>query len=364
MKTILVLRHIPRANGYTAGLTDRVVAGARKAGAQVTDVDLTAMTIHDCRGCFHCWTVDPGTCVFDDDAAEVNRLILEHDIVLCCSPVYYYGVTAGLKRMLERTFPLSRHGSELTPRGYVRNSPRQPERWQGKALGYLVAGALRHPGNYEAIRQHFQLLADGMSMGLCAELVRPEAYFMHFAIARPKGVKLVEQALHQAGVELATAGAVSPATSDQVQLQFSDDPEHFARHGAVYWEHAAQLAHEGVLDPVRVQESVMADMRVLMREMARCCDPDATADVEAVLQFDFPDQNLHVRLTLDHGRCAVDEADGDDCDLRVTVDADVWARVLTRQLDAREALARRRIRLDGDKALFSRLPRYFPPPTG
>jgi multimeric flavodoxin WrbA/putative sterol carrier protein len=359
---ILVLRGNPRKDGNTQRITDLVVSGAREAGAQVDDVDLMHKKITPCIGCYHCWTVEPGKCRFDDDCGGLLELILDADVVLCSTPLYYYSVSSTLKTFLERTLPLTTQIFEKTPRGLMRNAVRYPGRWRDKRLGFVAAGAFKDPGNFEGLRSTFRLMADGFSMTVCCELVRPESYLLQFELAKPKTVKTVETALKRAGVELAMHAQVSEETQEKVSLPLSIDMPHFYKYSAIYWEHAMAMAGEAQ-NLAKVQRSVVADTRILMSEMARSIDPVASAKLRAVLQFDFPDKDLHYRLSVERGTCTIEETASDTCDLRVTVDTTVWAQVFTRQIDVRDALMQRKILLEGDKMLFTRLDRYFPPPV-
>ena len=63
------------------------------------------------------------------------------------------------------------------------------------------------------------------------------------------------------------------------------------------------------------------------------------------------------------GKCSVSLESGENCDLRVTVDSLIWAQVFMREINVRDALTQRKIALEGDKGLFTRLDRYFPPPV-
>jgi putative sterol carrier protein len=105
------------------------------------------------------------------------------------------------------------------------------------------------------------------------------------------------------------------------------------------------------------------DVRILLREMVRTFDPRAAARVKAALQFEFPDQNLHFQVRLDSGHCELTEGISERPDLRIRCAASVWAGIFTQQIEVREALKDRRLVLEGDKSLFARLGRYFPPPS-
>jgi len=360
---ILVLRGNPRKDGYTQRITDLVVSGACEAGAQVDDVDLMHKHITPCIGCYHCWTVEPGKCMFHDDGEELLEKFIDADIILCSTPLYCYSMSAALKTFLERTLPLTLHGFESTPRSHMRNVVRYPERWGDKRLGYISAGAFKDMGNFKGLRNSFRLLADGFSMTMCCELIRPESYLLQFELAKPKIVKTVETALKCAGVELATEGRVSESTQEKVSLPLSIDMPHFRKYSTIYWEYAVAMGKEA-FDLAKVQRAVVGDTRILMSEMARSIDPVASAKLRAVLQFDFPDKDLHYRFSVDRGTCTMEETTSDACDLRVTVDTTVWAQVFTRQINVRDALMQKKILLEGDKTLFTRLDRYFPPPVG
>ena len=104
-------------------------------------------------------------------------------------------------------------------------------------------------------------------------------------------------------------------------------------------------------------------MRVLLSEMVRSMDAVATAKRRFVLQFDFTDTGMHFKVSVDHGAATLAQESSEACDLRVTTKAATWAKVFMRQVNVRDALTSGEIKLEGDKTLFTRLDRYFPPPV-
>ena len=85
-------------------MTDRPVSAALPQDAAA--VDLSALRIANCVGCFGCWTKTPGRCVIRDDAARVYPLIARSEQVLYVSRVKYGSYAPVMKTMLERAIPI------------------------------------------------------------------------------------------------------------------------------------------------------------------------------------------------------------------------------------------------------------------
>jgi|WetSurMetagenome_2_1015567.scaffolds.fasta_scaffold28428_4 multimeric flavodoxin WrbA/putative sterol carrier protein len=360
MKTLL-LRAYPRKNGFTSRLTDLFAKGLLEGGADIVDRHLPSLDIRQCNGCYSCWITSPGKCVIRDDFAAVARDILDAGTIVCATPLYAYSVSSSLKNVLDRTLSLTKPTFQQSPGGPVRNAVRFPEKWP-KKLAVILVGALKGIENFSAARAMFSLYANAMSMDLCGELVRPESYLLQFALAKPLTVKNIEAAFVKAGYELAANGAVSPETRERASTPLAPDLSYFSKYSTIYWEHAESMG-EDAKDLALLSRTVTADPRILMQEMARSIDPAATAHVRAVLQFEFPDRNYAVSIAVDRGTCTFKEEKAPSPDLTVTVSSDVWAQVFMRQVNVRDALVNRQIVLKGDKFLFSRLDRYFPPPV-
>ncbi len=94
---VLLLRANPRKLGYTQRLVDLFEQGLRQTPAAITDVDLTGRNILPCLGCYHCWLITPGRCVHSDDMSALLEQFLAADVVVCCTPLYYYSMSSALK---------------------------------------------------------------------------------------------------------------------------------------------------------------------------------------------------------------------------------------------------------------------------
>jgi len=361
---VLLVRGNPRKNGFTQYLVNLFATGLREAGARVTDVDLTAdeHALKPCLGCYHCWLIKPGQCVHHDPMEQLLPVILEADVLVCATPVYYFGMSSYLKSFFERTFPLTTEGVETSRLGLLRNRLREPQKWSRKKFISITVGALRAGEAYEPVNQMFRLIADTLDMEVGGQLTRPESHLLPYKLSKPMTLKRVESAFIKAGHEAGTNGVLAAETITDAGLQLSPDDTYFRTYSNIYWEHAAEMGATNT-NSAKLQDQVGSDPDILMREMARSISPQATARVRAVLQFDFPDRRRHYRFTVNQGHCELEFAPTPKPDLRVTCTSDIWVALFMRQLNVTAALRQGVITLEGDKSLFTRLERYFPPPS-
>jgi multimeric flavodoxin WrbA/putative sterol carrier protein len=367
---ILLLRAYPRKNGYTHQLTDFFVKGVREGQATLVDRDIASMDIRPCIGCYRCWITSPGKCFYKDDMVTLQEDLLNADIIVCATPLNSFSVSSSLKALLDRTLPLTMPSFELSspvgdfeasPLGAVRNRLRFPEKWP-KKIATIVVGAFKGEEIFSGVTAMMSHYANAVSMEQCGTLLRPESFLLPFTLAKPMTVKTIEAAFVRAGYELATEGRISNDTEQKAATPLSSDIPYFRKYSNIYWEHAVALGEKS-WDLDLLISNVTSDVRILMQEMARSIDPVATAKLKAAFQFEFPDKNLVFTLAVDHGVCNFLEVKTGDPDLKVTCSSGVWADVFMRRINVRDALVNKQIVLEGEKFLFSRLDRYFPPPA-
>lgn len=100
---ILSLLGSPRAHGTTWTMA-RHIAGGLSAAGEVEELALGRRHIRPCRGCQSC-AAAPHACPLaaGDDAESVFAAIARADLVLWTSPVYFYGLPAQAKALVDRS---------------------------------------------------------------------------------------------------------------------------------------------------------------------------------------------------------------------------------------------------------------------
>jgi multimeric flavodoxin WrbA len=101
---VLVLSASPRKGGNSDLLCDQFLLGAREAGNQVEKINLQDKKINFCLGCLACQS-NGGVCAQNDDMAEILDKMIQADVLVMATPIYFYNMNAQLKVLIDRTCP-------------------------------------------------------------------------------------------------------------------------------------------------------------------------------------------------------------------------------------------------------------------
>jgi multimeric flavodoxin WrbA len=105
MKKVLILNGSPRKKGNTAFLVDEMTK-ILEGGCEVTIFQLNDIYIKPCQGCFWCYKDYPLKCIQDDVMNTLYPTILETDIFVFASPIYWFNYTGQLKLFIDRLVAL------------------------------------------------------------------------------------------------------------------------------------------------------------------------------------------------------------------------------------------------------------------
>lgn len=102
---ILVITGSPRKNGNSNTLADNFIKGAEEAGHSVVRFDAAFKNVHPCVACNKCGM--NGECVFKDDFEFVKANIVDADCVVFATPMYYFGISAQIKAVIDRFYAIN-----------------------------------------------------------------------------------------------------------------------------------------------------------------------------------------------------------------------------------------------------------------
>lgn len=101
----MIISASPRKNANSDMLCDEFMRGARQAGHTVHKIRLSEQDINYCTGCCTCIS-KPGSCVQKDDMNGLLKQLLEADVLVLASPVYFRSFNGQMKTFMDRVCPI------------------------------------------------------------------------------------------------------------------------------------------------------------------------------------------------------------------------------------------------------------------
>ena len=98
---ILILSGSPRKGGNTELLVEAFVKGASQKH-HVEVVSVHDYKVNPCMGCNACFKSERNSCVQKDDMPLIYEKMAVADMLVIASPVYFYGLSAQLKAVIDR----------------------------------------------------------------------------------------------------------------------------------------------------------------------------------------------------------------------------------------------------------------------
>ena len=139
MGKVLILTGSMRKGGNTDLLAQAFAEGAEKNN-EVEIISVADYKVNPCIGCNSCFTREKNECFQNDDMPVIYEKLREADTVVIASPVYFYGISAQLKAVIDRL-----------------HTPMRDE-FHIKRLALLLVGAASLPELFDAIKLQYQLV--------------------------------------------------------------------------------------------------------------------------------------------------------------------------------------------------------------
>ncbi len=349
---ILALNSSPRTGGQskTELMLNHLVEGMRHAGAHVEVINLHKKNIHNCIGCFTCWTKTPGRCIHKDDmTGELFEKWLESDMVVYATPLYNYGVNATLKVFIERTLPSMEPFFEIHDGRMF-----HPLRDKTPAIVMLSVSGMPDEDHFSALSAHANYLTASPGRQLIAEIYRPAAEIMTNPFFGDKSNDILE-ATTQAGRELVQSMKISPSTLGRI-TQPIVAAQFFAEMTNLFWK---TCIAQGVTPKEFGKKKMVPRPDSLESFMLFCpfgLKSEAAGDRKVVLQFKFSgDVGGSCYFTIEKGNIAAEMGTWEGPDLTIESPFDVWMDIMTRKADGQQMFMEQKYKVTGDISLMIQL---------
>lgn len=138
------------------GNTKAALEALKKGFANIDDLEITEIIANDadvspCIACDNC--KGSGSCVFDDDTNAIMEQVIEADVLVFATPVYWWGISSQMKTIIDKFYSRTSRLAECS-----------------KQVGVIVVGELPQDNlQYELITRQFICIAAylGWDMAFC-----------------------------------------------------------------------------------------------------------------------------------------------------------------------------------------------------
>jgi multimeric flavodoxin WrbA len=146
-KNILVLTGSPRKKGNSDRLADAFIKGAQDAGHKAVKYQTAFKKIAGCRACKTCWSKG-SACSLKDDFSEVEPLLENADVIVFCTPLYWFAMSSHIKAVIDRM------------NSYLSDNCPKPLSIKESVL--LICGADEGPGIFKGVVETYKSIAEYM----------------------------------------------------------------------------------------------------------------------------------------------------------------------------------------------------------
>lgn len=141
MSRIVILVGSVRKEGNTELLANAFYEGAQQNN-EVEIISVADYEVKPCIGCNSCFQREGNECFQKDDMSIIYEKLRKAEVIVIASPVYFYGISAQLKAVIDRLH---------TP---LRN------KFATKKLGLLLVAAASSPSFFDPIKLQYQMILD------------------------------------------------------------------------------------------------------------------------------------------------------------------------------------------------------------
>ena len=156
-RKILAVVGSPRKNGNTHILVSKIAEGAKAKDAEVDELLLGDFTISECDGCHVCWKTEE--CIKNDNMVTIYPRIIQSDVIIFGTPVYWYGPTALMKGFIDRFVYF--------------NCPKNREKIKGKSAVIAIPFEEDSEETVRPVVEFFQKCLDYLQMNLIGKVIAP-----------------------------------------------------------------------------------------------------------------------------------------------------------------------------------------------
>lgn len=136
MKKALLISDLEYPTKTYQSLSAATGSFLKEKGFDTEQLELKGEKLAFCTGCFGCWIKTPGECVINDQMAQINRSVMNSNLVIYLSPIVFGQFSPNIKNIIDRGLPNMLPFFETRPDGSTMHPPRYETYPKQIIIGY------------------------------------------------------------------------------------------------------------------------------------------------------------------------------------------------------------------------------------
>lgn len=349
---VIAINSSPRSEGQslTELMLGHLVEGMTEAGASAETINLREKKITSCIGCYTCWTKTPGKCVHRDDMSnEIYPKLLEADIAVYATPLYYHTMNGAMSTLRERTLPMVQPFLVIGEDGKTYH----PLRHKAPDSVWLSVCGFPELSEFDAL-SHYLNSTKHKDVNIIAEIYRPSAAMMKAKFVKETTNQIIKATI-RAGHEIIETSKVSQDTLDTISQPLIT-PELFAKVGNDLWN---TCINEGVT-PKKIRDEEMvpraSSIDTFMLFFSAGINKRSIGDNTAILQFLFEgDDKGACYFTITSDKVSSEQGINKNPDITIRTPFELWLDIMTKKVDGQQMFMDQKYIVEGDIGLMIEL---------
>lgn len=142
---IVILTGSPHEKGTSAKLAEEFKTGAEESGNYVQVFNTAFEDVHPCLGCDYCLAHE-GSCIYQDSMTKIKDAVLEAEMIVFVTPMYYFGISAQLKAVIDRFYAFNDKLQSCSKKSILLAACGDNEAWIVDALEAHYSAVCRYLG--------------------------------------------------------------------------------------------------------------------------------------------------------------------------------------------------------------------------
>lgn len=210
---VLVMNGSPKKESTTMMLTEAFLKGYQaNMDSNIKVIESYHADVKYCTGCLSCWTKNDDKCVLEDDMRSIMDDIKSSDVIIWSFPLYYHGIPASLKSIIDRLIPFLNIKMYAKEDGSI-DHERFFDIASKKNVVITGCGYPYYPDNFAALRKHLDMIF-GKPVTLC--VCETSLLGIPVPDLAPAKEKLLAD-MEKAGYDFASKGSISPDTISTIE---------------------------------------------------------------------------------------------------------------------------------------------------